>query len=302
MDELLIFSKSEVGDVRTVCIGGESWFVAKDVATILGYGVENKQSKALANSVKYYVEEEDRMTVSAKVFKEQDPELFSPVRNYGMVAVNESGLYALIVGSHQPEAQKFKRRITFDVLPSIRKHGVFVVEELLQNPDTVIVDLTNLKEERAKNQLLVQELSAKEDEILVLEPKADYYDKVLASTDAIAATVIAKDYGWSANRLPSGNWVLYQNYAGLGYMKTQTSTQEDSKGQERVFTYTRWTQVGRKFIYETLKKDGILPLSEVSSNEYTEAIKAKKRMTSTKKCVWKWILLCPKSQRWFCEI
>lgn len=242
------FKKEEV---RTVINNSEPWFVGKDVAEILGY---KRPTKAILD----HVDEEDRDEVPV-----QD----SIGRKQKTPIVNESGLYALIFGSKLETAKDFKRWVTSEVLPSIRKHGAYMtaetIERALTDPDTIIQLATTLKEEREQRLIAEQRVSE-------LQPKASYYDLILQNKSLLSVTQIAKDYGESAKWLnkklhelgvqynQSGTWLLYQNHAKNGY--TQSTTHPIDESRSRLFT--KWTQKGRLFIYELLKDEGILPMIE----------------------------------------
>ena len=111
MTELQIFNSEEFGDIRTVTIDNEPWFVGKDVAKALGYG----EGKSLNNAVANHVSEEDKGVT----------ELMTPGGKQNMTIINESGLYALIFGSKLESAKRFKRWVTSEVLPAIRKTGSY---------------------------------------------------------------------------------------------------------------------------------------------------------------------------------
>lgn len=137
--ELQIYKNAELGSVRTTVIGSEPFFVGKDVAEILGY---SNPRKALFD----HVNAEDKMdgvTIRDSIGREQKP-----------ILINESGLYSLILRSQLPKAQKFKRWVTAEVLPSIRRHGMYATDELLANPDLAIAAFTALKEEREEESYL----------------------------------------------------------------------------------------------------------------------------------------------------
>lgn len=168
MKELQIFQNEEFGEVRTVTINSEPWFVGKDVATALGY---QNASKALAD----HVEECDKL----------NNESLSSLGQRGGWLINESGLYALIFGSKLESAKRFKHWVTSEVLPSIRKHGVYVVDELLQNPDMAIKAFTALKEEREKNKVLQADNER-------MKPKEIFADAVAASHTTILIGDLAK--------------------------------------------------------------------------------------------------------------
>ena len=192
-----------------------------------------------------------------------------------MTVINESGLYSLILGSKLPTARRFKRWVTSEVLPTIRRHGVYAVDEVLANPDMLIEALLQLKAEREINQALKETVAVQNQQIVEMKPKASYYDVVLNCKELVAISVIAKDYGWSANRMnqylhqkgvqyKQGNkiWLLYQKYAEMGYTNTKTHSYPGNDGTMHTAVHTYWTQQGRLFIYELLKSDGILPTME----------------------------------------
>lgn len=255
--ELQIYKNAELGSVRTTVIGVEPFFVGKDVAEILGY---SNPQKALRD----HVDEEDKTLNDSFT-----------VNGTKGVLINESGLYSLILRSQLPKAQKFKRWVTSEILPSIRRHGMYATDELIANPDLAIAAFTALKEEREKRLALEEVAAVQKQQIAEMQPKATYYDVVLRCKDAVNISVIAKDYGWSAQKMneylhqkgiqykQSDIWLLYQKYAGCGYTKTNTHIYEDSCGKEHTKVHTKWTQKGRLFIYSLLKADGIVPQIEM---------------------------------------
>lgn len=121
--------------------------------------------------------------------------------NQQMVVVNEAGLYSLILTSRKPQAKEFKRWVTHDVLPSIRKHGLYAIDDVLENPDLLIKALTELKKEREEKKRLELENAVKAQQIAEMQPKVSYYDIVLACPDLVTITQIAKDFGMSAKKL-----------------------------------------------------------------------------------------------------
>ncbi|SFS08770.1 phage antirepressor KilAC domain-containing protein [Anaeromicropila populeti] len=263
MSELQIFNNAEFGSIRTLMINDEPYFVGKDVAEILGYTNPQK-------AVRDHIDEEDK-TLN---------ESFTVNGTKGIL-INESGLYSLILSSKMPNSKKFKRWVTSEVLPIIRKHGVYAVDELLNDPDMLIAALTKLKAEREKNNALMATVAVQNQQIVEMKPKASYYDVVLNCKDLVAISVIAKDYGWSANRMnqylhekgiqyKQGNkiWLLYQKYAEMGYTSTKTHSYPGSNGTMHTKVHTYWTQAGRLFIYGLLKADGILPTIEQEDETY----------------------------------
>ena len=262
MDELQVFKNSEFGSIRTLLINGEPHFVGRDIAEILGY---SNTKDAIAT----HVYEEDRSVIQ----RSENTTLEIP--NRGLTVINESGLYSLILSSKMPNAKKFKRWVTAEVLPAIRKHGVFAVDEALANPDILINALMELKKEREEKLVMQQTVVVQNQQIVEMKPKASYYDVVLNCKDLVAISVIAKDYGWTANHMnqylkekgiqfKQGKkiWLLYKEYAEMGLTSTKTHTYSGSDGSAHSKPHTYWTQKGRLFIYDLLKKDGILPIME----------------------------------------
>jgi len=257
MTELQVFNNVEFGSVRTTTINGEVFFVGKDVAEILGY---QNASKALQD----HVDADDKL----------NNESLLSLGQRGGWFINESGLYSLILSSKMPKAKAFKRWVTSEVLPSIRKHGLYAMNDILENPDALINALLAYKEEKAKAKELTMLVAVKDQQLAELQPKASYYDLVLSCEDAIPITVIAEDYGWSAQRMNAylceahiqrklhGTWILYKEYADKGYTNTKTHTYTDNNGVERSKIHTYWTQKGRLFIYDLLRAEGIYPTIE----------------------------------------
>ena len=258
MSELQVFNHAEFGSVRTITVEGESYFVGKDVAEILGY---SNTRKALAD----HVDEEHKGVTKCD----------TPGGVQDLTVINESGLYSLILSSKMPNAKKFKRWVTSEVLPTIRRHGLYAMDEVLANPDILINALLELKEERERNANLQAVVAVQNQQMIEMQPKVSYYDVVLNCADLVAISVIAKDYGWSATKLnqylqqkgiqykQGGKiWLLYQKYAEKGYTSTKTHSYPGSDGSTHTKVHTYWTQRGRLFIYDLLKADGILPLVE----------------------------------------
>ena len=257
MEELKGFENAEFGSGRTTTVNGEIMFVGKDVAEILGY---SNPRKAIID----HIDEEDKgVTKCDTLGGKQD-----------LTMINESGLYSLILSSKMPNAKKFKHWVTADVLPAIRKTGMYATDELLDNPDLAIQAFTALKLEREKNKKLNTTVKVQEQQIMELQPKASYYDLVLNCPDLLSVTVIAKDYGKSAKWLNNflkehkiqfkqgGIWLLYKEYAEKGYTSTKTHTVNGNDGKQHSKVNTYWTQKGRLFIYALLKSEGILPIME----------------------------------------
>lgn len=258
MNELQIFSNENFGKLRTSIVDGEPWFVAADVCKAL----------EIANP-----------TDGIKRLDADEKARFNLGLSGGSTnCVNEYGLYTLVLGSRKPEAKAFKRWITHEVIPAIRKHGGYLtpekVEEALLDPDTIIQLATQLKAERAKRHSLEAETAKQAQLIGEMKPKATYYDLVLSSKDLVAITQIAKDYGMSGKQLNAklhelgvqyklGNqWLLYARYHDKGYTHSETIHFKHSGGRADTKLITKWTQAGRLFLYDLLKNENILPVIE----------------------------------------
>lgn len=173
MENVQIFSNEEFGRIRTIAINGEPWFVGKDVAERLGY------AKPL-NALAMHVDEDDSLKQGL---------IDSMGRTQEMIIINESGLYSLVLSSKLPRAKAFKRWVTSEVIPSIRKRGVYATpqaaEQMLKDPDVMIRALQELKAERQKRQELEQK--RQED-----APKVIFADAVAASQTSILVGDLAK--------------------------------------------------------------------------------------------------------------
>ena len=268
MNELKIFENPEFGKVRVVNINGEAWLVGKDVAEVLGY---TNPSKALID----HVDNEDKL----------NNESLSSLGQRGGWLINESGLYSLVLSSKLPTAKKFRRWVTSEVLPSIRKHGAYMtkptIEQIITSPDFLIKLATELKNEKearqeaeAKNFKLEHEVVGLNEKISELKPKADYVDRILKSTSLVTTTQIAKDYGMGAPTFNKklkelkvqhnvgGQWVLTYKYQGKGYASSETVEVKKKDGSIKTVMHTKWTQKGRLFLHDFLKKHNIIPLIE----------------------------------------
>ena len=259
MNELKIFENAEFGSIRTVEIDNEPYFVGKDVAEVLGYS-------DTFGALKKHIDDEDKQNCQNSSF--ETPR--------GMTVINESGLYSLILSSKLPSAKRFKHWVTSEVLPTIRKHGMYATDELLANPDFAISVFQQLKAEKEEKQRLLTVNYQQQQIIGELQPKANYVDTILNNKGLVTITQIAKDYGMSGNKMnkllntygvqykQSGQWLLYSKYHNMGYTHSKTIDITRSDGSPDIVMETKWTQKGRLFIYELLKGNDILPVIEQS--------------------------------------
>lgn len=269
MNDLTLFQNNEF-KVRAVEINGEPWFVGRDVAEQLGY-------KDTSRALTQHIDEEDK-TIQVAPYGQN-------TKTVGKLTfINESGLYSLAMSSKLPSAKRFKKWVTSEVLPSIRKHGAYMtpvtIDSIINDPDFGIRLLGELKAEReAKEKERQEKLKLAEvnkvqaQQIVEMKPKVSYYDKVMQCKDLMTITMIAKDFGMTAAEMnqvlhqkkvqykQSGQWFLYSKYQDKGYCSSKTNVYETVSGFG-VRTHTYWTQKGRLFIYNLLKEDGILPLIE----------------------------------------
>jgi len=249
MDKLQVFNNDELGQVRTVTIGEEAWFVAKDVCDVLSIGNITKTISRL---------DEDEFTTS----KVTD----STGRNQDTFVVNESGLYSIIMTSRKPQAKVFKKWVTSEVLPMIRKTGGYV------NNDEIFVNTYLAHADEMTKTLFKSTLETvrkQNEKIAVLEPKAEYHDNVLDSKNSFTITEIANDLGMTARKLNSllhqlgvqrkvgATWVLYAEHQNKGYIDTKTYVYDGGNEGFQTAMHTRWTQKGRKFIIDLMTEMGL---------------------------------------------
>lgn len=193
----------------------------------------------------------------------------------------EGDLYRLIIRSRKESAQRFEAWVFEEVLPSIRKHGAYIMPELLEKLQKnteenarLIATLAAEQRERIalqeKNQVLEATAYQLRSALQEVTPKASYCDMILQNPDAVPVTLIAKDYGYSARAFNAmlheygiqycvgGTWCLYQEYSDFGY--THGNMHMTKNGNPKM--HTCWTQKGRLFLYDYLKGQGIVPKIE----------------------------------------
>lgn len=270
----MIFRSPQFGEIRTAkSETDEPLFCAVDVCKALGYANNRK-------AIQDHTETED--------VTKRDTLTKGGVQQ--MSFVTESGLYSLIFGSKLETAKQFKKWVTSEVLPTIRKTGGYIATKADDTPEMIMeraILVANSTIEQQKQRLIAQErqiqeqiqtillqgedIAMKEKEIDRLNLKANYVDKILANKVLLNTTQIAQDYGMSCikfnkilkglriQRNVNGQWILYAPYITGGYVQSETKYLEDV---DKVVTTTKWTQKGRLFLYYTLKARGILPVIE----------------------------------------
>ena len=259
MNDLKIFSNPKFGVIRTVEKKGKVLFCGSDVAKSLGYSNTAKAvSMHCKNIEKVVFDVTSQNGTSSKSRNTQE-----------MSFIPEGDVYRLIIRSKLPRAEEFESWVFDDVLPSIRKTGMYATDELLDNPDLLISVATALKEEREQKKALETQNLVLEQKIAEYEPIVQYVDMILQCKDAVATSQIAADYGLSARRLNQilheeriqhnigGQWILYSKHMNKGYTKSETFSFNHSDGRSDVKIQTKWTQKGRLMIHNLLESRGI---------------------------------------------
>lgn len=249
--EMQIFKNSSFGEVRVAGTSEEPLFYATDICKILDYSNPSK-------AIKDHVDEDDRYNESLE-------------RGGSVVLINESGLFSLILRSNKPEAKQFRKWVTSEVLPSIRKHGAYAtaptIDNIIANPDFGIKLLQNLKEEHqkrleAENYSRTLEIQSEEQsrQLKLSAPKVRYCDDVLSSTGFITVNMIAQGIGISAIKLnkileqwgiqykQSGCYFLYAEYRDKGFATQRPIPCRGSNGEPKTVQHLYWTEKGRAFI------------------------------------------------------
>ena len=248
MNEMMIFNNPEFGSVRTVCIDGEPWLVGKDVADILEY-------RNGSRDINRHVDADDRRKIM----------IYDGNQRRETIVINESGLYSLVLSSKLPAAKKFKRWVTAEVLPTIRKTGGYVANE-----DVFVETYLPFADEPIKQLFRIQcrVINQLNERIRKDEPKVKFADHVGDSTNVIDVNRMAKlcaDHGirigrnrlfaWMRSRgiLMGGN-IPYQEYIENGYFRVKESVYE-TNGQTRTYQQTFVTGKGQQYILSRLMRE-----------------------------------------------
>lgn len=251
MNELKLFENPKFGSVRIVTINGEPWLVGKDVALVLGY---TNPRKALSD----HVDNEDKGVTKCDTLGGTQE----------MTIINESGLYSLVLSSKLPGARKFRRWVTSEVLPSIRRTGGY---SLPQDYPSALRALADAEEQK---QALAAENERQRQAIADFAPVRQYLDTILESPGTMATSQIAADYGMSAKKRNkilheagiqhnvNGQWILYTRLMGKGYTKSKTFHITHADGQPDTRMQTQWTQKGRLMVRETLTARGYMAVMD----------------------------------------
>lgn len=249
MNDLQIFKNDTFGQVRILEKDNELWFVAKDVCDCLEIKNTTDALKRLDN------DERSRFNLG---------------RQGETNIVNEYGLYNLVLSSRKPEAKEFKRWITHDVIPQIRKTGTYSMNIPKSLPEALRAYANEVELHNATKAIVAQQ----EQQIAEFKPVKDYVDKILSSKSCLAITQIASDYGLSAQELNKilheaglqrkvgDQWILYKQHMAKGFTKSETFTFCRSDGRLDSKITTKWTQKGRLEIHSILTKLNIHAVCE----------------------------------------
>ena len=242
MTNLQIFNNDRFGQVRIVPVDGELMFVAKDVCDCLEI---TKHRDAISR-----LDSDERGSVK----------LDTPGGKQDIAAINEYGLYNLVLSSRKPEAKEFKRWITHDVIPAIRKTGSYSMAIPQTLPEALRAYANEVESHNATKAIVAQQ----EQQIAEFKPVKDYVDKILSSKSCLTITQIAADYGMSAQELNKilheagiqrkvgDQWILYKQHMSKGFTKSETFTFCRSDGRLDSKITTKWTQKGRLEIHNIL--------------------------------------------------
>ena len=237
-NDIISINHEQFGQLRAVLDErGEPWFVGSDVANSLGY---SNPRKALRD----HVDEEDKTRNETFLVNGTAP-----------ILINESALYTLVLRSKLEDARKFRKWVTSEVLPSIRKQGGYMMVRPDESDEVIM----------ARALLIMQAtLKRRDEQIALLKPRAEYADQVLDSISCFTTTQLAKELDMTAqelNRLlcemhiqywQSGQYLLYADYARQGYAKNRTHSHRGHDGLLHTHTYLVWTERGRDFIHQLL--------------------------------------------------
>ena len=233
-----IFRSKEFGEIRTrIDAQGEPWFCLLHVCKALGLNAKHVKERLRDKAV--------------------STDLISDTigRTRRVLFVNEDGLYDVILESRKPEARAFRRWVTGEVLPAIRKTGGYMMAQTNESDEIILSRALHIMQETLKR---------RDERIAQLQSRADYADAVLDSTSCFTTTQVAKGLGMTAYELnrrlctlgvqyfQSGQYLLYADYARQGYAQNRTFMYLDSEGTTHSRTYLVWTEQGKRFIYQLI--------------------------------------------------
>lgn len=276
MNEIQIFNNPQFGEIRTAGTAENPLFCLADVCKAVGL--------TNPSNVKARLDKEDVQLIDLHALSSTEGLIIgNSMTNF----VTESGFYDVVLQSSSPNVKPFRKWITSEVIPSIRKTGGYTnpAYQLPQSYADALRELAGkveenerlLLENQQKQAALVEageQISAMSYEIEQMKPKVSYYDLILNNKSTVLITQIAQDYGMSAKAMNktleemriqhkvNGQWILYADYLRDGYVQSKSIDIVHSNGYKSVKYNTEWTQKGRIFLYQQLKSRGILPMIE----------------------------------------
>ncbi|WP_304178018.1 phage antirepressor KilAC domain-containing protein [Leptotrichia trevisanii] len=253
--KLTVFENEKFGKVRVVTENEKPYFNLNDVCEILG--LKNPRDV------------KTRLNQKGVVISDTPTKSGIQQMNY----IDESNFYKCIFRSNKPEAEAITEWVTGEVLPTIRKTGMYVTDNvwdtIMNDPEKLGEVLINYGKVKKEKELLEEENQIQKQLIAEYKPIKEYVDTILSSEDTMTTTQIAADYGFSAYELNKtlneqrvvrkvgGQWILYIEHMNKGYTKSETMTVKKKDGTDKVVANTKWTQKGRLFIHNLLENLGI---------------------------------------------
>lgn len=265
-NELTVFENEKFGKLEVLVENGKEYFPATEIAKILGY---SNPQKAIRDHCR-----EDGCTIrSVGVVTGKKTDGTDAIQFVNKKYINEGNLYRLITKSNLPQAEVFESWVFDEVLPTIRKTGMYMTdnvwETIINDPEKLGEVLINYGKVKKEKELLEEENQIQKQLIAEYKPIKEYVDTILSSEDTMTTTQIAADYGFSAYELNKtlneqrvvrkvgGQWILYIEHMNKGYTKSETMTVKKKDGTDKVVANTKWTQKGRLFIHNLLENLGI---------------------------------------------
>lgn len=256
-NELTVFENEKFGKLEVLVENGKEYFPATEIAKILGY---SNPQKAIRDHCR-----KDGCTIRSVIDRLG--------RTQEKKFINEGNLYRLIAKSNLPQAEVFESWVFDEVLPTIRKTGMYMTDNvwdtIINDPEKLGEVLINYGKVKKEKELLEEENQIQKQLIAEYKPIKEYVDTILSSEDTMTTTQIAADYGFSAYELNKtlneqrvvrkvgGQWILYIEHMNKGYTKSETMTVKKKDGTDKVVANTKWTQKGRLFIHNLLENLGI---------------------------------------------
>ena len=277
MSEITIFKNDQFGEIRTAGTAENPMFCLNDVCRVL----DIQSSKDVKSRLNDHGVDSIPVWVQTGTKKDGTPAL----RQTDMTFINEMNLYKVIMRSDKPQAEPFQDWVCGEVLPSIRKNGGYIAADGLSDEEimakALMVAQKTIERKQIENRELKKENIRLENENIQLiaenqelKNAKSYLDIIMSSRRLMTMKQIAQDYGMSAQALNkklaemriqyscNGQWILYAPYKDKGYVSSVTVDITRADGRPDVVLHTEWTQAGRKFLYEELKKEGIIPMLE----------------------------------------